>query len=108
MSLWICNTQIFLQGMEQISQFVHILIPLLPQHGPLDVFLLIAPHEVLLFLDVVSEWIPSGCGWEHRGFPFVLLLTVGFPPVFDMGGDFEECKNNIFSVGEVMDLEITF
>ena len=89
--------------MEQIRQFVHILIPLLPQRGPLDVFVLIAPHGVILFLDAVSERIPSGCGREHRGFPFVLFLTVGFPPIFDMGGGFEECKNNLFLVREIMD-----
>ena len=94
--------------MEQIRQFVHILILLLPQRGPLDVFVLIAPHRVILFLDAVSERIPSGCGREQRGFPFALLLTVGFPPVFDMGGSFEEWKNNLFSVREIMDREIPF
>ena len=94
--------------MEQIRQFVHILILLLPQRGPLDVFVLIAPHGIILFLDAVSKRIPSGCGREQRGFPFTLLLMVGFPPVFDMGGRFEECKNNLFSIREVMDREIPF
>ena len=94
--------------MEQICQFVHILIPLLPQRVPLDVFVLIAPHRVILFLDAISEQIPNGCGREQRGFPFALLLTVGFPPVFDMGGVFEECKINILSVKEIMDQKIPF
>ena len=92
--------------MEQIRQLVHILIPLLSQRGPLDVLVLIAPHRIVLFLDGVSERIPSWYGREQRGFPFALLLTVGFPPVFDMGGGFEECKNNLFSVGEIVDREI--
>ena len=108
MSLWMFNTQLCAQGMEQIRQFVHILILLLPQCGPLDVFVLIAPYGVILFPDAISERIPGGCGREQRGFPFALFLTVGFPPVFDMGGDFEECKNNIFSVREIMDQEIPF
>ena len=80
----------------------------MPQCGPLDVLVLIAPLGVILFLDAVSEWIPSGCGQEQRGFPFVLLLTVGFPLVFDMGGGFKECKNNLFSVREIIDQEIPF
>ena len=94
--------------MEQIHQFVHILIPLVPQCGPLDVFVLIAPHGVIFSLDAILEWIPSGCAREQRGFPFILLLTVGFPRIFDMGGGIEECKNNIFLVREIMDREITF
>ena len=94
--------------MEQFRHFVHILIPLMPQRVPLDVFVLIAPHGVILFLDAISKRISSGCGREQRGFPFALLLTVGFPPVFDMGGIFEECKNNIFSIEEIMDQEIPF
>ena len=56
----------------------------------------------------LSKRIPSGCGQERRGFPFILLLTVGFPLVFDMGGSFEECKNNTFLVREIMDREIPF
>ena len=54
-SLRIFNTQLCAQGMETIRQLMHILIPLLPQHGPLDVFLLIDPHRVILFLDVILE-----------------------------------------------------
>ena len=94
--------------METIHQFMHILIPLLPQHGTLDVFLLIYPHRVILFLDVVSEWILRGCGREKIGFPLVPFLTAWFPRLFDMGGGFEKCKNNIFSVREIMDWEISF
>jgi hypothetical protein len=94
--------------MEQIRQLMHILVPLLPQRSPLYVFFLIAPHRIILFLDGVSERIPSGCDQEQRGFPLALLLPVGFPPVLDMGGGFKECKNYPFSVGKVMNREISF
>jgi hypothetical protein len=77
---------------------MHILVPLLSQHSPLYVFVLIAPHGIILFLDGVSKIIPSGCDREQIGFPLALLLPVGFPPVLYMGGGFEECKNNPFSV----------
>jgi hypothetical protein len=74
----------------------------------LYVFVLIAPHVIILFLDGVSKRIPSGCGREKRGFSLALFLQVGFPPVLDMGGGFEECKNNLFSIGKVMNREISF
>jgi hypothetical protein len=68
----------------------------------LYVFFLIAPHGIILFLDGVSKRIPSGCGREQRGFSLALLLRVGFPPVLDMGGGFEECKINLFSIKKLM------
>jgi hypothetical protein len=74
----------------------------------LYVFVLIAPHGIILFLDGVSERIPSVCGRQQRGFSLALLLQVGFPPILDMGGDFEECENNIFSIGKLMNREISF
>ena len=61
MFLRIFNTQLCAQGIEQIHQLMQILIPLLLQRGSLDVLVLIAPHGVILFLDAVSEKIPSGC-----------------------------------------------
>ena len=94
--------------MEQFLHFMHIFIPLLPQHGLLDVLFLIAPHRVILFIDSILEWISSGCGWEKRGFPLVRLLIVGFPPVFDIGHNFEEWKSNIFLVREIIDRDIPF
>ena len=84
--------------MEQIRQLVHILIPLLSQRGPLYVLVLIAPYGIVLFLDSVSERIPSWYGREQRGLCLVLVLTVGFPPVLNMGSSFEECKNNLLPV----------
>jgi hypothetical protein len=68
----------------------------------LYVFVLIAPHGIILFLDGISERIPSGCSQEKRWFSLALLLRVGFPPVLDMGGSFEECKNNLFSIEKLM------
>ena len=88
--------------MEQIHQLMHILIPLLPERGPLYVLVIIAPHGIVLFHDGISERIPSGYGREQRGFCVILFLTVGFPPILEMGGGFEECKNNLLSVGKVM------
>ena len=81
---------------------MHILIPLLPQCGPLYVPVLIAPIWVTMFLDGISEIFPSGCSWKYRGFPLIPLLIVGFPLVLDVGGDFEEWKSKIFPIGKIM------
>jgi hypothetical protein len=56
----------------------------------LYVLVLIAPHEIILFVDGFLERISSGYDREQRGFLLVLFLTVGFPPVLDTGGDFEQ------------------
>jgi len=56
----------------------------------LYVLVLIAPREIILFLDGILEGIPSGYDREQIGFLLVLFLTVGFPPVLDTGGDLEQ------------------
>ena len=49
--------------------------------------------EVLLAPAIDNE-LQRGTLYPHLGMeealPLALLLTVGFPPVLDMGGDFEE------------------
>ena len=76
--------------MEQINELMHMSIPLMLQHSPLYVLVFIAPHGIIFFVDGISERIPSGYDREQRGFTLVLFLTLGFPPVLDMGDDFEE------------------
>ena len=55
MFLAIFDTQLCVQGMEQIRQLMHILTPLLSQRSPLYVLVLIIPHEIIFFFDGVSE-----------------------------------------------------
>jgi hypothetical protein len=38
----------------------------------------------------------------------ILLITKIFPPIFDMGNEFKECKSNFFSIRNVMDRKIPF
>ena len=89
MFLRIFDTQLCAQGIEHIRQLMHILIPLLPQRSLLYVLVLIALQGIILFLDGISERIPSGYGREQGGFLLVLFLTLGFPQVLDMGGSFK-------------------
>ena len=62
--LRIFDAQLCAQGMENICQLMHILIALLPQHSPLYALVFITLDMVVLFLDGVSEIIPSGCDRE--------------------------------------------
>ena len=62
MQLRIFYTQLCTKGMKNVCELWHILVPSLPQHGPLDVFVLITFDRVVLLLDGISEAIPSGCG----------------------------------------------
>ena len=55
MSLKILNTQLRVKRMENIGKLWHILVPSLPQDGPLYLFILIAPNKVALLLDGILE-----------------------------------------------------
>ena len=55
MLLRILDTQLCAKGMENISKIWHVLVPSLPQRGPLYVFILIAPDRVVLLLDGIPE-----------------------------------------------------
>ena len=61
MLLRILDTQIHVKDMKHICELRHVLVPSLPQHGPLYVFIFIAPDRVIWFLDGTVEIIPSGC-----------------------------------------------
>ena len=41
--------------MKNIGKHQHIFVPSLPQHGPLYVFILVAPNMLVVLLDGVPE-----------------------------------------------------
>jgi len=51
MFLRILDTQLHAKGMKIIGKLWYMLVPSLPQRGPLYVFILIAPNRVVLLLD---------------------------------------------------------
>jgi len=53
--LRILDTQLCTKGMEKIGELRHILVPSLPQRGPLYVFILIGFDRVVLLLDGIPE-----------------------------------------------------
>jgi len=55
MLLRILDTQLHAKGVENIGELRHILVPSLPQRGPLYVFILIASNRVVLLLNGILE-----------------------------------------------------
>jgi hypothetical protein len=61
-----------------------------------------------LFLDGIHKKISSGFNLKHSRILYGIFLTVSFQPIFDMGDNLEECKGDLFSIGKIVDIEITF
>jgi hypothetical protein len=36
-----------------------------------------------------------------------MFLTISFPPISDMGKRFKECEGDFFTIGKILDKEIT-
>jgi hypothetical protein len=108
MSLRVFDTQLGAQGMECIFELCHSLTPLLVQRGPSHVLVIIVSHRVIFLLDRIHKNIPSGLNQKYSRLLCVIFLPVSFPPMFDMGESLKECKGDLFSVGKIMNREITF
>jgi hypothetical protein len=102
------DTQLGAQGMEGIGELRNCLAPLLPQCGPSHVLVLIVANRVILFLYRIHKKIPSGLGPIYSRLLCGTLLPVSFPPMFDMGESLKECEDDLFSVGKIVNKEITF
>jgi hypothetical protein len=70
--------------------------------------LLIVANRVILFLYCIHKKIPSGIGPIYSRLLCGNFLLVSFPPMFDMGKIFKECKGDLFPVGKMVNREITF
>jgi hypothetical protein len=108
MSFKVFDTLLGAQGMEGICEFQHCVVPLLIQHGPSHVLVIIVSHGVILFLDNIHKKIKSGLGPKYSKLLDATFLPVSFPPIFDMGESLEERKGDIFSVRKIVNREITF
>jgi hypothetical protein len=60
MSLWIFDTQLGAQGMEDICELWHCLVSFLPQCGPFGIQVITTSDRVVLFLNNIPEGFPSG------------------------------------------------
>jgi len=69
---------------------------------------LIVSNRVILFIYRIQKKIPSGLGPIYSRLLYGTLLPISFPPMFDMGERFKECEGDLFSVGKIMNREITF
>jgi hypothetical protein len=108
MSFGVFDTQLGAQGMEGIGELQNCLAPLLPQCGPSHVLVLIVANRVILFLYCIHKKIPSGLDPIYSRLLCGTLLLVSFPPMFDMGESLKEREDDLFSVGKIVNREITF
>jgi hypothetical protein len=108
MSFRFFDTQLGVKGMEGIGELCKCLAPLLPQCGPSHVLVLIVSNRVILFLYCIHKKISSGLGPIYSRILCGTLIAVSFPPMFDMGESFKECKGDLFPVRKIMNKEITF
>jgi hypothetical protein len=108
MSFGVFDTQLGAQGMEGIGELRNYLAPLLLQCGPSHVLVLIVANRVILFIYRIHKKIPSGLGPIYSRLFCGTFLPVSFPPMFDMGESFKECEGDLFSVGKIVNREITF
>jgi len=108
MSLGVSNTQLGAQGIEGICELQHSLVPLLTQCGPSRVLVVVVSNKVILFLDGIHKRFPSGLSPKYSRLLYGVLLTVSLPPMFDMGDRLNERKNDLFSIGKIVDRETTF
>jgi hypothetical protein len=107
MSLGVFDTKFGAQGMEGICELQHCLASLLMQRGPSHVLVIIVSHRVILLLDRIHKQIPSGLGPKYLRLLCGIFLPVSFPPMFDMGESLKERKCDLFSVGKIVNKEIT-
>jgi hypothetical protein len=108
MLLGVFDTQLGVQGMEGIGELQYCLAPLLMQCGSSHVLVITVSHMVILFLDQIHKKISSGIAHKYSRLLSGILLSVSFPPIFDMGESLKECKGDIFSIRKIVNREMTF
>jgi hypothetical protein len=102
------DTHLGAHGMEGIGELWNFSASVLPQCGPSHILLFIVYNKVILFLYCVNKKIPSGINPIYSRLFCETLIPVSFPPIFDMGGRFNECKGDLFPIEKMVNKEITF
>jgi hypothetical protein len=102
MLLEVFDTQLGVQCMEGICELWHYLAPLLTQCAPSHVLVIIVYNRVIIFLNDIHKKFPSGFGLRHSRLLCGILLTVFFPPNFDMGENLKEHKGDILSIRKIV------
>jgi hypothetical protein len=101
MSLRVFDTQLGAKGVEDIGELWHCLVPFLLQCGPSRVLIIIASDRVILLLKGIHKRCLGGYSGKHVRFIRGSFLTVGFPPMFDIGNSFKEGKSYLLPIGKL-------
>jgi hypothetical protein len=91
------------QGVEDIGELWHCMVPFLPQCGPSHVLVLIVFYRVIFPLKSIHKTFPSGFGPKHFIFFCGGFLTVRISPIFEMGDNLKEGGSDILSIGKIID-----
>jgi hypothetical protein len=78
------------------------------QCGPSHVLIIIVSHREIFLLEQIHKEIPSGLGHKYSRLLCGFFILVIFPPMLDMWESLKECKGDLFSVGKIVNKEITF
>ena len=108
MPLRVFDTQLGAKGVEDIGELRHYFVPFLSQCGSSRVLIIIDSNRVILLLKSIHKRCLGGYGGKHARFLHGFFLTVGFPPIFDMGNNFKEGNNYLLAIGKIIDRKITF
>jgi hypothetical protein len=66
---------------------------------------IIVSNRVILFLE--GKIHPSGSWPKNYKLILNMFLIVSLPPIYDMGKGLKECEGDFFTVGKILDKEIT-
>jgi hypothetical protein len=93
--------------MEDVRVLRHHLVFLLMQSCPSRVLVIIDSNMVVLLLEGINKIRPSGLWGKNCRLISDMFLTVSFPPISDMGKSFNESECDFFTIGKILDREIT-
>ena len=71
------------------------------QNGPTCVLVIIVADGIVLFFEGLQKICPSGFKPKNIIIVYGIFLTINVPPIFDMGHNLRECKDDLLRVGKL-------
>jgi hypothetical protein len=93
--------------MEDVGVFRHRLASLMTHNCPSHVLVIIVSNMVVFLLEGINKICPSGFWPKNCRLILGMLLTESLPPISDMGKGLKEHEGDFFTVGKLLDNEIT-
>ena len=103
MSFGVFDIQFFVQGVEDIGELLHCLVPFMSQCGPSCLLVLIVSDRVIFSFKSIHKRFPSGFDSKHFIFLYRCLLIISLPPIFEMGDSLKEGESDLPSIVKILD-----